>query len=136
MGTRENVALIQQAYLAVAQGEIPRLIRMMAEDVAIHLPGPEEIPFAGIYRGHEGAGQFFLDLASNATVEQLEPTQYIADGDSVAVLGHERLTARETGLTRDTDWVMVWTVEDGQITALREFHQTAAIAQAFTSRDP
>lgn len=136
MTTRENVALIEQAYMAVAQDEIPRLIEMMADDVTIHLAGPDGIPFAGTYRGREGAGQFFLDLAGSATIEQFEPTEYIADRNRVVVLGHERLTARETGRTWDTGWVMVWTIDDGEITGLREFHQTAAIARAFTADGP
>lgn len=133
MAPRPNLEIVEEAYAAVGQGQIPHLIEMMADDVDIQVPGPLEIPFAGSYRGREGAGEFFLALAESAEVLQFQPTEYIAGGKQVVVLGHEQLTARATGRTWDTDWAMVWTIEDGRIAALREFHQTAAIAQAFAT---
>lgn len=133
MTVRENVELVRQAYAAVGQGEIPRLLEMMSEDVEIQLPGPTQIPFTGTYRGREEAGQLFLTLAESAKVERFEPIEYIAHGDQVVVLGHEQLTAKPTGRTWATDWVMCWTVHNGEITALREFHQTAEIAAAFNA---
>ena len=136
MSRRQNLQIVQDAYTAVGQGQIPRLIDMMADDIEIRLPGPTQIPFTGTYRGREGAAQFFLTLSESAEVEQFEPTEFIADDDHVVVLGHEKLTAKPTGRTWNSDWAMVWTVNDGEITALHEFHQTAAIAEAFTTDGP
>lgn len=136
MATQQNLEVVREAYAAVQQGEITRLIEMMADDVTIDLPGPTEIPFAGTYRGKEGAGRFFLALAENAEVQQFEPTEFIADDNIVVVLGREQLTAKPTGRPWTTEWAMVWTVENGKITALREFHETAAIAKAFSTESP
>lgn len=130
---QENVQLVQQIYSAIGRGDIPGVVGMMAADVEIHLPGPSEIPFAGTYAGHEGVGQFFQAIGANAEVLRFEPREFIAQDDHVVVLGHERLTARPTGRSWETDWAMVWTVRDGKVASLREFHETGAIAAAFGS---
>jgi len=130
---QENVQLVQQIYAAIGRGDIPEVIGMMADDVEIHLPGPSEIPFAGTFTGHEGVGQFFQAIGANADILQFEPREFIAQGDHVVVLGHERLTGKSTGRSWDTDWAMVWMIRDGKVTSLREFHETSAIAAAFRS---
>lgn len=133
MSEQENTQLVQRIYAAFGQGDIPVIMSLMAEDVEIRLPGPPEIPLAGTWHGHEGAGKFFQVIATTGEVQQFEPREFIAQGDNVVVLGHERVTAKPTGRSWETDWAMVWTVRDGKVALLREFHETAAIAEAFRS---
>lgn len=130
---QHNVELVRQAYAAIDDGDLPGLTELMAEDVEIELPGPSAIPFAGTYRGHDGVAQFATDLVENIQwdTREFEVRDVIAQGDKVAVLGHEQLTATPTDRSWDTDWAMVWTVRDDEIVRLREFHQTAAIADAY-----
>lgn len=130
---QQHVQLVQQAYAAIGDGDLPGLTELMAEDVEIELPGPPEIPFAGTYRGHDGVAQFAANLVDSIQWEtrEFEVRDIIAQGDQVAVLGHEQLTATPTNRSWETDWAMVWTVRDGKIVRLREFHQTAAIAGAY-----
>jgi ketosteroid isomerase-like protein len=129
----KNVELIKELYAAIGSGDLPAVLGRMSEDVEIHLPGPPEIPFAGTFRGHAGVGQFFQALGTSVRWDdrQLEAREFIAQDDQVVVLGHETLTAEPTGRSWDTDWAMVWTVRDGKVVALREFHQTDAIAAAY-----
>lgn len=126
-----SVELVQQIYAAVGRGDIGAVIEDMTDDVEIHLHGPAEIPFAGTFTGPDGVGRFFQAIGNSADVHELEPREFIADGDQVVVLGRERLTAKPTGRSWETDWAMVWTVRDGKVSRLREFHQTDAIAAAF-----
>lgn len=127
----DNVQRVQKVYEAIGRGDIPAVTGMMTEDVEIRLPGPAVIPFAGTYRGPDGVGRFFQALGANVAIHQFEPREFIAQGDQVAVLGHEQLTATPTGRSWETDWAMVWTIRNGQVCLLREFHETAAIAAAF-----
>lgn len=129
----QNVKLVQEAYAAISAADVPTVLGMLAEDVEIEFPGPPEIPFAGHYRGHDGFGQFATALGTSIDWEsrQLEPQEFIAQDDQVAVLGTEQLTATATGRSWHTDWAMVWTVRDGRITRLREFHDTDTIAAAY-----
>lgn len=131
MANRTNTAIVKEGYAAIGRGDIPSLLNMMAEDIEIRFPGPSEIPFAGTFRGHPGVGEFFQAIGTNVDIHEFEPREFFADDDTVIALGHERLTARATGTTWETDWVMAWTVRDGKIRLLREYHQTDAIADAF-----
>lgn len=126
-----NTELVQQIYAAIARGDIGAVITMMTDDVEIHVPGPDVIPFTGTFRGPEGVGHFFQAIGANAEVASLEPTEFIADDDQVVVLGNENLTAASTGRSWSTEWAMVWTIVEGKVSRLREFHQTHAIAAAF-----
>lgn len=130
---QNNVQVVQQAYAAIGRGDIPALLAMMTEDVEIELPGPSEIPFSGTYSGYDGVGRFFQAIGTSADIRDFEPDEFIAQGDRVVVLGRERLTAKTTGRSWETDWAMVWHVRDGKIARLREFHETGAIAAAFRS---
>lgn len=128
---QDNVQLVQQIYAAIGRGDVPAVIDMMADDIEIHVPGPSEIPFAGTYRGHEGVGQYFHAIGTNTDILQFEPRDFIAQDDQVVVVGDERLRSKSTDRSWETGWAMVWTVRDGKVAVLREFHQTAAIADAF-----
>lgn len=129
----ENVEVVKQAYDAITRGDLPGLLAEMGDDVEIRFPGPSAIPFAGTYSGHEGVGRFAKDLVDNIDWEtrEFQPREFIAQMDQVVVLGDERLTSKPTGRSWQTEWAMVWTVRDGKIFLLREFHQTDAIAAAF-----
>jgi uncharacterized protein len=131
MATQTNVELVQQVYAAIGHGDIPRVLDAMAEGVEIRVPGPPEIPFAGTFQGHAGVATFFEALVASVEIHEFEPRQFVADDDTVVVLGRERLTAKATGHTWETDWAMAWTVRNGKVSLLREYHQTDAIAGAF-----
>lgn len=126
-----NIELVQQIYAAIGRGDIGAVIAMMTDDVEIHVPGPNVIPFTGIFSAADGVAKFFRSIQANADVVALQPAEFVADDDHVVVLGSETLTARSTGRSWSTEWAMVWTVVDGKISCLREFHQTHAIAAAF-----
>jgi len=134
MSTPSNVELVQQVYAAIGRGDIPRVLDAMAEDVEIHVPGPPEIPFAGTFKGHAGVAAFFQAIGTNAEIHEFQPREFVAGDDAVVVLGRERLTARATAATWETDWAMAWTLRDGKVSLLREYHQTDAIAKAFQSQ--
>ncbi len=128
---QHNIKLVQEIYAAVGRGDISAVVDRMTDDIEIEVPGPAEIPFAGDFHGADGVGLFFQAIGANADVHVLEPREFIADTERVVVLGHEKLTAKRTGRTWETDWAMVWTTRDGKVSRLREYHQTDAIAAAF-----
>lgn len=129
----QNVKLVQAVYEAIGAGDVPTVLGMLAEDVEIQFPGPPEIPFAGAYHGHEGFTRFATNLVTSIDWDnrKFEPADIVAQDDHVVVLGSEQLTAKPTGKSWATDWAMVWTIRDGKVSRLREFHETDAIAAAY-----
>jgi ketosteroid isomerase-like protein len=63
-------------------------------------------------------------------MREFEPREFIAQGNKVVVLGHGAWTVNATGRDFDSDWVHVFTIEDGHIAAFREFLDSHLAAEA------
>ena len=131
MSEQTNVAVVQQAYEAFGRGDIPRVLDHLTDDVVWALQGPSTIPFAGVHRGREGIAEFFSLVEEALEYEQFEPREFVAQGDSVVVLGYERSLVKPTGRTFEQEWAHVYTLRDGRIATGRLFEDTAAEVAAF-----
>jgi uncharacterized protein len=134
MAEQENVRLVREIYAAFGRGDIPTALAALAEDVEWWEPGPTDIlPWAGLRSGRDGVARFFRVLDDTEEIEQFEPQEFIAQGDRVVVLGHERCRIKSTGRNYDNQWAMVFTLREGKVAGFRAYHDTAAIAAAFRS---
>ncbi len=94
-------------------------------------PEQADIPFGGRYHGHEQVAQFFATIRETVKAEQFEPQEFIAKGDKVVVLGHERIRVKSNGRTCETDWVHVFTLRNGKVVKIHVYSDTACIVAAF-----
>jgi uncharacterized protein len=131
MSEQTNVAVVQQAYEAFGRGDIPGVLDHLTDDVVWALQGPTTIPFAGVHRGREGIAEFFSLVGEALEYEQFEPREFVAQGDTVVVLGYERSLVKPTGRMFEQEWVHVYTLRDGRIATGRFFGDTAAGVVAF-----
>jgi len=131
MSDQANVGVVQQGYEALGRGDIPALLDLMADDVEWTLQGPPVIPWAGTRRGREGVAKFFSLLGETLEFEQFEPREFVAQGDTVVVLGYERSLVKPTGRTFGQEWAHVYTLRDGKIAKGRFIEDTAAQVVAF-----
>ncbi len=131
MSDQANVGVVQQGYEALGRGDIPALLDLMADDVEWTLQGPSVIPWAGTRRGREGVAEFFSLLGETLEFEQFEPREFVAQGDTVVVLGYERSLVKPTGRTFEQEWAHVYTLKDGKIAKARFIEDTAAQVVAF-----
>jgi ketosteroid isomerase-like protein len=58
-----------------------------------------------------------------------QPEEFISQGDPV-VLGHFTMRVKATGRISRSQWAHIWTVEGEQVTAFREYVDTAAVSAA------
>ncbi len=134
LGARTNVDVVREAYEAVGRGDIPALLDLLTEDVEWTLQAPAVIPFAGTRRGREGVAEFFSLLGETVEFQRFEPREFVAQGDTVAVLGFERNLIKPTGRTFEQEWAHVYTLRDGKIAKHRALEDTAAYVDAFDAR--
>ncbi len=130
MNEQENARVVEQFYTA-SRGDIPTILNMLAEDIDLLIPGQVDIPFAGRYRGREQVAQFFATIGETVEAEQFEPQEFIAKGDKVVVLGHERIRVKSNGRTCDIDWVQVFTLRNDKVVKIHIYYDTACIVAAF-----
>jgi hypothetical protein len=131
MDDKTNTAVIQQAYAAFGQGDIPAFLSLLTDDVEWSLPGPSVIPWAGTRHGQEGVTEFFSLIGETLEFEHFEPREFVAQGDTVVVLGYERSLVKATGRTFEQEWAHVYKLRDGKIAEGRFIEDTAAQVIAF-----
>ena len=131
MAEQDNVRVVRDAYAAFQRSDIPGLLEILSDDIDWWTPGaPEQIPYAGRVGGREAVGRFFAKLDESEEFTHFEPEEFIAQGDRVAVTGNFKGRTRTAGREYDIDWLHVFTVRDGRVTAFREYLDTAALADA------
>ncbi len=126
-----NVQIVQGLYAAFGRRDIPAILAVLSPDVEWSEPENPFNPCGGTRHGHAG----FLEWAriGNETedVLMLEPRQFLAGGDTVAVIGRTRCRVKSTGRTYDTDFVHLITFRQGQVVRFQEFFDTYAAGEAF-----
>ncbi len=131
IGVRTNVEVVQETYEAVGRGDLPALLDLLTDDVEWTFQGPSMIPFAGTRRGREGVAEFFSLVGGNLEFERFEPREFVAQGDTVVVLGFERSLVKATGRTFEQEWAHVYKLRDGKVAEFLALEDTAAHAVAF-----
>lgn len=126
MTNQANVDVVRRTYEAVGGGDIPALLDLLTDDAEWGFQGPPAIPFAGRYHGHAGVAEFFSAVGENLEFQRYEPREFIAEGDTVVVVGFERSLVKSTGRTFEQEWVHVYSLRDGKVATARIFEDTAA----------
>jgi ketosteroid isomerase-like protein len=127
-----NLATIQGLYAKFGAGDVPGILSMLDPDVSWGYVGSaSDYPLFGPRRGVSGAQSFFEDIAANEEITAFEPRSFHASGDKVFVEGHAGYRIKRTGKPAASDWVHVFTLKDGKITAFKGFLDTANIAGAY-----
>ena len=133
----DNLQTIKDLYGAFFVGDLPKILDMLSSDVDwIQYCPKEVIPFGGHYHGREGIIQFFTLVGQNAEVEQYEPREMQVEGNAVIVEGWQRVKARSTGKAWETNFVHIFTFDNGLIVKVREYYNTLPMAQAFATAEP
>ncbi|MEA2221482.1 MAG: uncharacterized protein QOJ35_4108 [Solirubrobacteraceae bacterium] len=124
-----NIDIIRAAYAAFADGDIPAVLGVLADDIVWHVPGQN--PLSGDYRGREEVLGFFAAMAErsggtfNITVDRV-----LGDGaGAVAVLTTER--GQRAGMQLDTIAVHVWRFDEGSAVSFRGYQSDDHTWNAF-----
>ena len=131
LGVRTNAGVVQETYEAVGRGDIPALLDLLTDDVEWTFQGPSSIPFAGTRYGREGVAGFFSLVGENLEFQEFEPREFVAQDDTVVVLGFERSLVKPTGHTLEQEWAHVYKLSDGRVAAILALEDTAAHVVAF-----
>src|SRR5688572_11113268 len=134
MEEARNTTVVKDAYAAFSRGDIQTLLSKLADDVvwmAVYGAG-SHVPTAGERRGKAAVSEFFKQVAENITFSRFEPKEFIATGGKVVVLGHYTATT-PMKKSFDSDFAMVFTLRNGQVTRFQEFCNSAAINAAYAA---
>lgn len=127
-----NVALVKSLYAAFGKGDIATIVGAVTADVDWSVNGrASDVPTFGARKGQAAVQEFFALVASSYVFSEFSPKEFHAVGDKVFVLGRYAMTVKKTGKPAESDWVHIFTIVNGKVTAFREFLDTARAAEAF-----
>ncbi len=118
MSVEDNVRMIEQLFDAFSRGDIATVLTALTDDVDWQGPVSEHagsLPWAGRRRGREQVADYFRVFANTSEWHPMEDVTFTAAGDRVVVEGRNRNKARGTGRPYEHQWVMVFTISEGQI---------------------
>lgn len=131
MSEATNIEIVENAYEKFSRGDIIGLLGLFTDDIDWETPHIENAPFAGNRLGLEEVEEFFKLLAESQDFSYFEPTEFIAQGNKVVVLGRSKATVKSTDRSYETDWVHIFTIHEGKITNFHEFFDNALATRAF-----
>jgi len=127
--TSPRIELVRQIYEAFARADLDAVLAVT--DAAVEIYQTAEIPYGGVYTGHQGLTEFavnlfgIVDASGNITEEIFEA------GEQVVQRGRARGTVRANGAAYDVSEVHIWTVsEGGKVTRAEFFIDTPAFLAA------
>jgi len=133
MNEQENTKLVQKTYELFKSGDIETLLGMYSDDISWETPKVENAPFTGKISGRDKVAEFFTSLDEHEEFSVFEPTEFIAQGNKVVVLGHSTARVKSTNKELTLEFAHIVTVADGKITGFYEFFDTAAATKAYTA---
>ena len=131
MSEQENLRIVQEGYADFGRGDIQTLLTKFAEDVVWVTPGEKTTPLGGTYKGRDAVAGFFKKLNDLTEISSFVPREFLAQGNKVIVFGNESGRVKATGRTFESEWVMVFTMQNGEVTSFQEYGDTANWAVAF-----
>lgn len=121
--------LVRGFYNALGSGDVPRAFSLLAPDVS--WTEATGFPYGGTYTGPDEVLQkVFMRLGSEWDGFAGVPAEFIAQGDTVVVLGQYSGTYKATGRKFTAPFAHVWTAKNGKLVNFRQFTDTALARDA------
>ncbi|MFN8216784.1 MAG: nuclear transport factor 2 family protein [Solirubrobacterales bacterium] len=132
--SEQNVDLVKSAYAAFAEGDVPTVLGIFADDIEWH--EAEGMPYGGVHRGGEAVVQnVFGPISQDVDGFAVTPEEFMASGDKVAAVVRYTGTGRATGKPLDLPVVHVWDIQDGKAARFRQFVDTVKFAEVVPAAD-
>ncbi|MDQ3130149.1 MAG: nuclear transport factor 2 family protein [Acidobacteriota bacterium] len=133
MNEQENTKVAGQMYETFMAGDVEAFLNLFSDDAVWRSPEIENVPLNGKFTGRENLAGFISGIDGYEEFLKFEPTEYIAQGDRVVVLGNFLARSKTTDKQYATDFAHIITVTDGKITNFYEFFDNAAAGRAHTA---
>jgi len=124
--SNRNVAIIRGLYDSVGKGDIDAFVEVLDPAVEWNLAEnflyADGNPFVGPEAIRE---RLFARVAAEWDGFSHDLEKFVADGDTVVVLGRYRAVSKSTGKRVDAQLVHVWELRDGKIVCFQQYTDTA-----------
>ena len=133
MTEQQNLDVVQQIYAAFGRGDMDGIINLLDPQVSWMTPGPPDMPSAGTRRGHAAVREFFDTLMKMVDISDFVPTDFMVQGNTVAVLGTDTERVKATGKAVAFRWVHIFVIENGRVVTFEERADVSAMVDELRS---
>jgi ketosteroid isomerase-like protein len=116
---RQNVDAIKSAYLSVGQNDFDGVLDLVDPGVVVR--DRPESPDPRTYHGHRGVREALASSDESFEKFELNPEEFIGEGDYVVVVLTMRGTGRGSGITVEDRIAHQWKIRDGKAVALQVY---------------
>lgn len=134
MKEQDNTKLVKQGYDSFLKGDLNGLLSLFSSEIDWEIPELEAAPFSGKRHGKDAVAGFFRDMLASQDVREMVPQEFIAQGDTVVVLGHFTFAVKSTGREYSDDFCHVFRIADGKVASFKEYADTRKAAMAYEPR--
>ena len=132
MNTTKNIQTVQQIYADFGAGNVSGIMNSISDDVVWVDAGYPDLPYGSTGRSKKDIPAFFKSLNESVDYKKFEPKEFIADGNSVIVLGYHEGNTKPANKSFGQEWVMVWKLDDsGKVKYYRSFLDTNELVKAY-----
>ncbi|HZI90131.1 MAG TPA: nuclear transport factor 2 family protein [Thermoleophilaceae bacterium] len=132
--SEQSVEVAKGIYAAFAEGDVPGVLSAFADQIEWH--EAEGMPYGGLHRGGEAVAQnVFGPITEDIEGFAVTPEEFIASGESVAVVARYTGTGKATGKPLDQTAVHVWDIEGDKVVRFRQFMDTVMFAEVVPASD-
>lgn len=127
----QEIEVVNKMLQAFGTGNMEALKLTLSDSTIWNYNGSELIPYSGTYKGKNEVVKFISNIVTNVDILDFKVEQIIANGKTVVVLGSEKQKIKKNGKILEQNWVQVYSVENGLITKMEEFANTAHSEKLF-----
>ena len=124
--------IVKAMFAAFGAGNMEELKKTLSDNTVWVYHGTDEIPYNGTYTGKDEVVKFIGNIITHVDIEGFQANHFFENGNRVVVLGNEKQRIKKNRELLEQDWVQSFVVEDGLITRLDEFVNTAHAAKLFS----
>lgn len=131
MADNQNISTVKKIYGYFGTGNINGVIETLTDDILWIIPPIKNYPPSGTHKGKDEVDNFFKSLGQYVDILTFEPTDFASNDNLVYVRGSYKFKVKKNGNIISSDWVEVFTFDNGKIKQYEEYADTAAFQNAF-----
>jgi ketosteroid isomerase-like protein len=112
--SQENIALVRSGFAAFEQGDVSRMLDLMADDLVTYRADPD----GATYHGKEGFLEATADWTEGFSEWTVVPEKFIDAGDYVVVHVQQVVRGEASGVSVEGAFWFVFEVHDASVTRL------------------
>lgn len=120
--SRDPAATVRRMFAAFGDGDLDALLETVHPDSRWTYVGANPRPMRAELVGHAAVRRFFEGILRRLEMTAFSADEFVAEGDTVVVFGHEAGTVRATGELFRNEWVQKYVVRGGVIVEMVEYN--------------